>query len=63
MAWLAWAWRSQCAESLGLMAGVGRRALQHVVDGALGEMAAAGRGKDGVIGAGVGPELRCVPGW
>src|SRR5262249_23806915 len=32
---------------------VGRRPLQHVIDGALGQMAAAGRGKYRIIDAGV----------
>ena len=51
MAWLAWACRSQCAESFGLMPA--SAALQHVIDGALGEMAAARRRKDRIIGTGI----------
>jgi hypothetical protein len=38
---------------LGVDAGSGRRALEHVINGALGDMAAAGRGKYGIIVASI----------
>jgi hypothetical protein len=47
------AWRSQRGDTASLMPGSLGRALDHAVDGALGQMAAVAAGEDGIIGSGV----------
>ena len=47
------AWRSQCGDTASLMPALLGRALDHAVDGALGQVAAFAAAEDGIVGAGV----------